>query len=161
MTDAKATVVVIGVGNDFRGDDAAGLQVARSLRVPPGVRVQAHQGEAVDVLDLWRGADAVVLVDTIRSGAPAGTIHRIDASGEPIPSPLRRASSHTIGLAEAIELGRTLGELPSRVVVYGVEGTRFEAGSTISDEVREAVRELGAMVADEARALIEASSPRT
>jgi hydrogenase maturation protease len=144
---------VIGVGNDLRGDDAAGLEAVRRLRSLPGVRVVEHHGEAVDLLDLWRDADAIVLVDTVRSGAPAGTIHRIDASDEAIPSPLRRASSHTIGTAEAIELGRTLGELPERVVVYGIEGTRFAAGSEMSEEVCAGVGKLSDAVAREAAAL--------
>ncbi len=146
---------MIGVGNDLRGDDAAGLEVARRTQVPPAVRVHEHEGEAVDLLDLWRDVDAVVLVDTIRSGAPAGTIHRIDASMEPIPSPLRRASSHTIGVAEAIELGRTLDVLPDRVVVYGVEGTRFAAGSEMSPEVRAAIPELARAVGEEASGLAD------
>jgi hydrogenase maturation protease len=153
LTDADLSVVVIGVGNDLRGDDAAGLQVAQDIEDTAGVRVLTHQGEAVDLLDLWRGADAVLLVDTIRSGAPAGTVHRIDASREAIPSPLRRASSHTIGLAEAIELGRTLGELPQRVIVFGIEGVRFEAGSEMTDEVRAALAGVARSVAEEARTL--------
>jgi hydrogenase maturation protease len=157
LTGADQRVVVIGVGNDLRGDDAAGLEVARSIEPIAGARVVMHDGEAVDLLDHWQGADAVVIVDTIRSGAPAGTIHRIDASAEAIPSPLRRASSHTIGVAEAIELGRTLGELPGRVIVYGVEGVRFEAGSEMTDEVRAAVAKLGAAVGAEARTLAGAA----
>ncbi len=148
---------MIGVGNDLRGDDAAGLEVARSIERIPGARVVMHDGEAVDLLDHWQGADAVVIVDTIRSGAAPGTIHRIDASSDAIPSPLRRASSHTIGVAEAIELGRTLGELPGRVIVYGVEGIQFGAGSEMTAEVRAVVVKLGAAVAEEARTLAGAS----
>jgi len=144
---------VIGVGNDLRGDDAAGLEVVRRLGTLPGVLVSEHHGEAVDLLDRWQDATAVVLVDTIRSGAAPGTIHRIDASAEAIPSRLRRASSHTIGVGEAIELGRTLGRLPERVVVYGIEGVRFESGSELSEEVRAGIGELIDAVAREARAL--------
>jgi hydrogenase maturation protease len=144
---------VIGVGNDLRCDDASGLEVVRRLSVPSGVAVHEHRGEAVGLLELWQDADAVVLVDTVSSGERPGTIHRIDASAEPIPSPLRRASSHTIGLAVAIELARTLGRLPDRVVVYGIEGARFEAGAEMSEAVRASIPELARAVGDEARAL--------
>jgi hydrogenase maturation protease len=145
------TVVVIGVGNELRGDDGAGLEAARRVReseLPPSVTVRLHEGEAVGLLELWDGADAAVLVDTVRSGAPPGTIHRLDASHGPLPSPIRRSSSHTIGIAEAIELSRALGTLPPGILVYGVEGRQFEAGTGLSDEVGEAldrlVRELRA-----------------
>ena len=144
---------MIGVGNDLRCDDASGLEVVRRLSVPSGVVVHEHRGEAVGLLELWQDADAVVLVDTVSSGERPGTIHRIDASSEPIPSPLRRASSHTIGLAEAIELARTLGGLPDRVVVYGIEGARFEAGAEMSEAVRASIPGVARAVGDEARAL--------
>jgi hydrogenase maturation protease len=138
-------VVVIGVGNELRGDDRAGLEAVRRVcesKLPASVRVHLHQGEAVDLLELWDGADAAVLVDTVRSGAPPGTIHRLDSSEVPLPSPVRRSSSHTIGIAEVIELARALGTLPSKILVYGVEGRQFEAGTELSREVAEALDRL-------------------
>jgi hydrogenase maturation protease len=138
-------VVVIGVGNELRGDDGAGLEAARRVReseLPASVTVHLHEGEAVGLLELWDGADAAVLVDTVRSGAPPGTIHRLDASHAPVPSLVRRSSSHTISIAEAIELARVLGTLPPGILVYGVEGRQFETGTELSDEVAEALDRL-------------------
>jgi len=129
---------VVGVGNDLRCDDAAGPEAVRRLREQRGVHVRVHHGEPVGLLELWRDAGAVVLVDTVRSGAPAGTIHRIDASTEPIPSPLRRTSSHTIGLAEAI---------------------RFEAGTEMSEPVSAAIDPLADAVWREAHALLTRQGP--
>jgi hydrogenase maturation protease len=146
-------VVVIGIGNALRGDDAAGLKLAARLREEPGIAIRAHDGEAIDLLELWRGARAVVLIDAVRSGAAAGTVHRIDAGAEPLPLTLRRASSHTIGIGEAIELARTLGGLPVRVIVYGVEGARFGAGEKLSDAVAGAIDSLADAVISEARSL--------
>jgi hydrogenase maturation protease len=120
---------VIGVGNALRGDDAAGLIVAGRLS---GV---AHEGEGTALLDLWDGYDAVVLIDTMRSGAPAGTIRRLDASVEPLPAELGRASTHAIGVPDAIELARSLGRLPRTVIVHGVEGAVFDAGAPLSATV--------------------------
>jgi hydrogenase maturation protease len=147
------SVVVIGIGNELRGDDAAGLLVVRRLAsrpLPDGVRVLAHDGEAIGLLDLWEDEDAVVLLDTVRSGAPAGTIHRADASNAAIPTTLRRASSHTIDASEAIELARILDRLPTTVVVYGVEGQRFAAGAELSPAVAGALDELAERVGREA-----------
>ena len=148
-------VLVIGIGNALRGDDAAGLQIVQRVREQPRVACTTHDGEAIGLLERWRGARAVVLVDTIRSGAPAGTVHRLDASAEPIPTALRRASSHTIGIGETIELARTLGRLPERVIVYGVEGSRFDAGAQLSREVAQVIDEVAEAVAREARSLAD------
>jgi hydrogenase maturation protease len=156
LSGASRSVLVIGVGNGLRGDDAAGLEVVRrlgALDCSGRIRVWGHEGEGLGLLSLWEGADAVVLVDTVRSGAPAGTIHRIDATSEPLPSAVRHSTSHAVGPADAIELGRALGVLPTRVVVYGVEGVNFTTGAELSDDVAEAIDPLAAAVRDEAHAL--------
>jgi hydrogenase maturation protease len=135
--------VVIGVGNALRCDDAAGLHVARRLRTDPraaDIEVREMEGEALGLLDVWEGADAVVIVDAVRSGASPGMIHRIRADVESLPATLRGSTStHAFGLREAIELARALGRLPARVVIYGVEGRDFLAGTDISPEVEAAI----------------------
>ncbi len=150
------SVVVIGIGNELRGDDAAGLIVARRLAEQPttdGVRIREHDGEAIDLLELWEGADAVVLVDTVRSGSAPATVHRIDASDAAIPAALARTSSHTIDAAGVIELARTLGRLPRTVIVYGIEGSRFTAGDELASEVAGALDALAEAVRREASEL--------
>lgn len=130
---------MVGIGNDFRADDGAGLEVVRALaRDGPaaGVQVRELQGEALGLLDMWTEADAVILVDTIRSGAEPGTVHRLDASSGRLPARLARTSSHTVSLSEAIELARSLGRLPPIVIVFGIEGSHFDTGSPLSDAVR-------------------------
>jgi len=155
--DARAPVTVIGVGNALRHDDAAGLEGARLVRTlvdPAAVAVLEHEGEPLALIDMWQGTESVVLVDAIHSGAPPGTIHRVDISSEPIPADLRGSSStHAVGIGEAIELARALGRLPRRVVVYGVEGVRFDAGSGLSEEVQAVIGLLAEVVAREARGL--------
>jgi hydrogenase maturation protease len=152
-----SSVLVIGIGNDLRGDDAAGLEVTRRLRereLPSGMLVRAHSGEAVALLDLWSSADTVLLVDTILGGAAPGTIHRIDLSQESLPAPLRSTSTHALGIDAAIELGRALRRLPATVIVYGVEGHRFEFGTALSREVAEAIEPLAdALVLEAASSL--------
>jgi hydrogenase maturation protease len=124
---------VIGLGNAFRGDDAAGLEVARRL----GAR--SFEGEPVSLIDEWRDVDRLVLVDAMQSGAGAGAIRVVAAHAEALPAELRRPSTHLMGAAEAIELARTLGFLPQETYVYAIEGERFDAGSGLSPAVTAAV----------------------
>lgn len=132
-------MLVIGVGNSLRGDDATGLEIARRLRARvegTGIAVHEHEGETLALLDIWDGADAVVLVDATRTGAAPGTIHRVDATSAPIPVPLRGSSStHAVGVGEAIELARALHRLPAHVILFGAEGRSFAAGIGLSAEV--------------------------
>lgn len=128
---------VIGLGNEWRSDDGVGLAVARRLGG------ETLSGEPVAVVEALGGDAEVVIVDAVSSGAPPGTIHTFDASGEPLPARLFGASStHTLGLAEAVELARSLGRLPERVVVHGVEGRSFVFGDGLSPEVERAAARL-------------------
>jgi hydrogenase maturation protease len=149
---------VIGVGNPWRGDDAAGLLAARQLRdlAPPGAEVAELEGEPISLLDAWEGAASVIVVDAVSSGAPVGTVHRVDALSERLPGPLAGPSTHTLGLAEAIELGRALDRLPPGLIVYGIEGERFEAGEGLTPAVEEAVGEALAAIVDELQAAVSA-----
>lgn len=133
--------VVIGIGNAFRGDDGAGVEVAARLRdvVPAGVVVASCDEEPSRLIETWEGASSAILVDTVASGAAAGTLHRFDAGETTIPARALRSSTHAIGLAETIELARALGKLPPRVVVHGIEGAEFEAGASLTPAVEEAV----------------------
>ena len=137
----QAPLRVICVGNAFRGDDSAGLEVAKILQgtLPDGAEVLEREGEPTALMDSWEAAEAVWLVDAVRSGARSGTVHRVDAAKQELPAGLFRASTHAFGLAEAIELARALGRLPARTVVFGIEGARFSAGDELSPEVAAAV----------------------
>jgi hydrogenase maturation protease len=139
---------VIGIGNAWQGDDAAGLAAARLLRerAPDGVIVLELEGEPVSLVEALEGADEVFLVDAVRSGYEPGTVHRIDATSEPVPATLSAASTHTLGVGEAIELARALGRLPRRVVLYGIEAGSLAAGEELTPAVAQAVGEVAERV---------------
>lgn len=136
-TGARHPVRIIGVGNLFRGDDAAGVLAARRLQALVGDRAEVIEAElaGLDVLDLMAAASTVILIDAARSGRPAGTIHRLDASAGPISADLFPHSTHVLNAVDAIEMGRTLGLLPPRVIVYGLEVGDTTAGNGLSPVV--------------------------
>lgn len=135
-------ILVIGIGNEYRGDDAVGLEVARRIRVrcPKGVAVEEYSGDLTGLLDCWQSGDEVVLVDAVRSGAPPGTIVRFDALDGDLPGELTSpVSSHGMGVIDALALARALDRLPARLILYGIEGRAFEAGAHISAELADAL----------------------
>lgn len=128
--------MVIGVGNPTRGDDAAGIEVAK--RVRSTTAYQQSTG-SYQMIDLWDGADEVIVVDAARSGAPPGTIHRIDPTSQPLPEGMLATSTHSVGVASTIEMARALGRLPDRVTVYGIEVSDLTRGVGLSPAVETAV----------------------
>lgn len=143
--------VVIGVGNAWGGDDAVGLRVAEAVR-GRGAEVIVHEGEPTALLDLWEGAETAIVIDAVAAGGEPGTVTRWDASSSALPSSFTGSSTHAFSVAQAIELGRTLGQLPARVVVVGVEGARYESGTELTDAVARAVPVAAGVVAEELQA---------
>jgi hydrogenase maturation protease len=139
-------LIVIGVGNAWRGDDGAGLAVARCLRelAPAGIEVREVEGDAMALMEAWAPTDSVVVVDAAQSGASPGTVRHFDARAAPLPARLLRSSTHAFGVPEAIELARALGRLPAALDVYAIEGGSFAAGDRLSPAVECAVQELAA-----------------
>src|SRR5664280_218501 len=154
MTAGSASIVIIGVGNEYRSDDGAGIAVARRLRAlfPTGVTILEESGEGTALMEAWRGAAWVMLVDAVRSGASPGTIHRLDARAAPLPMGFFHYSTHAFSVAEAVELARSLDQLPAHLVVYGIEGANFAAGVDLSPVVEQAVEAVVERAAEDVRA---------
>ncbi len=158
VQNGRMGALVIGIGNAWRRDDGAGLLVARLLRgTLTGAEVLEREGEPAGLIDAWDGATSLWLVDAVSSGSPAGTVHRIDLAEEELPPELFRASTHHLGLAEAVELARALGRLPQRVVFYGIEGASFEAGEGVTPGVEDAVTRVAQAVREEVEQCTSAS----
>jgi hydrogenase maturation protease len=149
---AKPHTLIIGVGNEYRGDDAVGVVVARHLqqRAPAHVTIITQSGEGAALMEVWKNAENVIIIDAVHSGAAPGAIFRFDAAEQAIPVKFFHYSTHAFSVAEAIELARALQQLPPRLVVYGIEGKAFEAGAVLSPEVEEAVLEAIAQIQQEA-----------
>jgi hydrogenase maturation protease len=139
--------MVIGLGNDFRHDDAVGLIAVRRLQ-REGVLAMEHERDIADLITLWESLESVILIDAVSSGAAPGTIHRLDAGASPVPRELFQNSTHALGLADAIELSRALGTLPHEVLIYGIEVRDTTAGVGLSREVAKALETLVAEIAN-------------
>ena len=143
-----ADVLVIGVGNRYRGDDAVGPVTADCLRQDPpeAVTIEDHSGEGAALIESFERTAAVIAIDAVCSDAAPGTIHRFDVTREALPTAFFHYSTHAFGLAEAIETARALDRLPSRVVVYGIEGQAFELGGRMTAPVAEAARTVASRI---------------
>ncbi|MGA8045154.1 MAG: hydrogenase maturation protease [Dermatophilaceae bacterium] len=143
--------LVIGLGHPDRGDDAIGPVVTGMLvrQLPPGVEVVEHE-DPMDLVLLWGSHPWAVVVDAVVSGAAPGTVTVAEiadgAAGAPDWSRLALSGTHAFGLAEAVELSRTLGRLPARVTLVGVEAADVAVGTGLSAAVADAVPEAVAHV---------------
>jgi hydrogenase maturation protease len=145
-------IVVVGLGNDFRGDDACGLIIARKIKgmALDGVRTVVGLADGTDLFDLWDDSTTVFVVDCAHSGAAPGTVHRFEPLTEPFPEHLMNPfSTHSFSLARTLDLARALDSIPAHIIVYGIEGDSFGAGAEMSAAVRKSMDSVVTAIRDD------------
>lgn len=147
-------ILVIGIGNPDRGDDAAGLAVATRIRkaTSPGeVTVRELVGDQLTLIDEWTGATAVYVIDAVCSGGTPGTVYQFDAATA-LTEHFRHRGTHTFSLADVVELARALGRLPRQLAGFGIEGASFNIGDGLSPQAEAAVEEVTDLLLRELKA---------
>src|SRR5437867_8445500 len=106
MKGPQDRVVVIGVGNELRGDDAVGLAVVRALqsRLSPGVETLETHGEVGELLDAWDDAAVAVVVDAASAGLVPGTLSVAEADALLLKGSSRVRGTHGLGVVQAVAL---------------------------------------------------------
>jgi hydrogenase maturation protease len=140
---AGVLIRVVGCGNPWASDDGAGIEVVRRLRASGRSECELLElpQAGVELMETLAGAQTVVYIDAVSSGAPAGTIHLVHLPAENIePRALGSVSSHGWGLAEILRLMTTLGRPAPRMALVGIEIESAAPGAARSPAVEEAVR---------------------
>lgn len=139
------------------GDDAVGPLCAAAL-AERKIPAATLSGTASELLEAWREARHVIVVDAFTAGAKPGAIHLM-RYGEPDFLPERaRSCARGPGLAQAVRLGEALHCLPETLVLMGIEGADFEWASTPSPEVAAAMPALVEAVAREWQILLRSKT---
>jgi hydrogenase maturation protease len=141
---------VIGVGNEYRRDDGVGPAVVAGLaRLElPHVALTVSDGEPSQLLDAWADTELTVVVDAVLCEYPEpGRVHRTCLGA--LPYGMRAASTHAVGIPEAVRLADALGRAPRRLVVYAVEAADLGFGVGLSPAVAASVEHVVHAVAVE------------
>jgi len=156
-------IAIIGLGSSF-GDDRVGWEVAQAVTSAHWPQNGEHNRIRVECLDRpgpavvgrLGEADCVILIDAMRSGAPAGTIRQLGI--DEIAAASSTHSSHGFGLAQAIALARALDSLPRQLILFGIEADSF-SGDGLSPPVKAAIPGLVARITEHLLALTPEGLP--
>lgn len=160
----SSRVRLIGIGSPF-GDDRFGWEAAEALRHSAAMKAVAPGRIEILVLDRpgamlpvhWQETDIVILLDAVHSGAAPGSRHCLEARD--LPGAGLLCSSHGFGIVPAIDLARALGNMPSRLLLRGMEMDSSWTGFSLSPAVACALPAFVADIAQETLALTGFHSP--
>ena len=132
-----------GIGNVLLGDDGIGPYVVRILesRYDFGDNVAlADLGTpALDLTHQIVGLHALILVDSVSSDEPAGTLLLYRKEDILQETPGQRLDPHSPALSECLMTADMLGAMPEHVLLVGIAGKRYEPGQPMSAGVCESV----------------------
>lgn len=150
-------VVIAGIGNPYRHDDAVGLVVSTGAGSFGGVSDIGPVDDPLDLLGRWDGAALAIVVDAVCSGERPGSIRVLELTERETTAPAgegpagekaapraarsRPTSSHGVDVEEVLRLARLVSSAPRRVVLVGIEGSDFSEGVGLSEPVGSAVPE--------------------
>ncbi len=130
--------LLIGIGNRDRGDDQVGIYVAEKVgeEMGPAIDVLIHRGDPAYLIQQWENRELVIVIDAVLSeGTPEGEIFCWDVANEMLAVETAHASTHHLGVHEAIELAKALHKMPGKFYVYGINAMAYAAGQPMSRRV--------------------------
>lgn len=151
----RETRLVLGLGNQLRGDDGVGVAVVDALTrradLGPGVRVVDGGTPGLEMILDLQDCDRAIIVDAadmdLAPGAWARFLHD-EAELRGVYAGLR-GTLHGAGLAEALELGTALDMLPNDIVIYGIQPDEIGWSAGLSRAVQQAVLDVCSAIIDD------------
>lgn len=136
-------MIVVGVGNPYRGDDGAGWAVIDELSKTLDAKfLLKSRADLGDFLEIFSSHSIVYIVDACLSDAPIGSWRRIDALQEEIPPERPQTSTHGLSLSQIFALAKNLHQLPSQLTLYVIAGKEFQMKDCLSPPIQAAVQEV-------------------
>jgi len=149
MSRSDGDLLILGIGNVLLGDEGVGVHVVRALEadaahavsgkpLPPQSRVVDGGTLGLDLLPLINDARAIVFVDAVALGAPAGSMVTLESDR------LRAVfaghlSVHQVGIGDLLAVAILAGMLPEHVALVGVQPESAEFSLELSPAVQAVV----------------------
>lgn len=157
---AQKPILVAGIGQSLRGDDAAGLAAVRyweehfpETAHHPRLRVEYLETPGLNLLELLQAVHSAILVDAMQGG---DTPLRKLTGQELVSFTPDSRSAHGWGVAETLQLGYqlypNLQEMP--LVLIGIEAHDFTLGSPLSPQTQATLPEVARLIQEEVLLLL-------
>ncbi len=151
---SEERILVIGLGNLLLGDEGVGVHVVRELaKIPLPSQVDVVDGgtAGLNLLDLMRGYELVVIVDAVDAGEEPGTILRLTPRELTCEGDVLPLSLHQTNVSKVFELARYLGQRLPPIVIYGIQPQAMHWSTELSATLRASLPKVVDSVLNEIR----------
>jgi hydrogenase maturation protease len=133
--------LIIGIGNEWRGDDAMGIRLVKQMSqtYPSVADYYTETDDLTRLIDVWEDRKAF-LVDAFHHPAmPTGKILETRRLDSWIGHDFLGTTTHSITLKSAWDLALVLHKKPLSCLIVGINGNQWNVGQNMSQEVEEAI----------------------
>lgn len=136
-----ADIIIVGIGNPYRGDDAAGWAVIDALmeRIGSIIKLVKQRGDIAELIDIFDQFKSVYLIDACQSQEPIGTWQRIDVKNQPITEGNSQTSTHGFSISQAISMAKNFNQLPDKLILYAISGDSYSISDKLSPPVARSI----------------------
>lgn len=143
---------LIGVGSPFGADSVAWdiidrIELVLPIEVSRGIQCQRLDRPGPALLNHLRDCEWAIVVDAVQDGVAPGRV--IPVAEQDLNVESRTLSTHGLGLAQTLALGRQLGNMP-QLHVLGVEVGADPSRELARDEFQRALEAVAEYVARQA-----------
>ena len=152
----KPVILVAGVGNELKGDDALALYVIRLLEdkgLPKNVKTRWYGTSIIDLLYDIENVDCLIIIDAVDQGMRPGDIFIKDITEEDIIEVksensylLFSMSYHEFDVESLLAILKALNKLPPKIVIAGIQPKDTSVKMEISPEVKASISILENMI---------------
>jgi hydrogenase maturation protease len=141
LTDSSNRPLIIGLGNEYRGDDCLGITVIEQMRqtLPDLGQYIVETSDPTRLIYRWSGRD-VILIDAVQSlQDEPGKILIADSCQALLSQDEILFSSHALGLREVFQLSCLTEQKPNSFYFIGAVGKQWGIGTTLSEKLRQTI----------------------
>ena len=144
-------ILILGIGNILLKDEGVGVHTANKMMemdLPPDVEVMDGGTMGLNLLFHIEGRKKVIVIDTVITGDPPGTIYRFTDESLVENKPSLR-TAHGIDFTDVIKTAKLLGTKPEEIVFIGIEPESLDEGLELTPTIEKRVPVLIKMVMKE------------
>ena len=142
--------LLAGLGNPIMSDEGVGVRVVELVEqradLPDNVEVMDLGTGNMNVLHAIASRRKVVFVDCALMGEASGTIRQFSLDDVVSKKIQSHWSAHDGDLLNLLNISKTLGELPEKVVLFGIEPQTIEFGEQLTPCLQSRLEEYVAKV---------------